>query len=110
MDDAETLRSIELRCGCERGDVGKECLGKPDEEILWVLLESRDGDDTTGCDKEGMLTDAGSPGDDGSMLRELESSFPACDLAGSALVWATTCRLNVRPNHLFAGSKVSRLP
>lgn len=53
VEDADTLRRMELRRGSEEGDAGKGCLGRPDEEILLLLCGA------TRVDKEGILEEAG---------------------------------------------------
>lgn len=52
VEDADTLRSMELRRGNEEGDVGKGCLGRPDGENLLLLCG------VMRVDKEGILEDA----------------------------------------------------
>lgn len=97
MDEADTLRSIELRRGCETGD---DSLGKPEDEILLELVESRSGAASDRSDNEGMLVDTGSPASVGNLLSSAETRFPPDDAPESGLVLLTPWRLNVLSSHL----------
>jgi hypothetical protein len=97
VDEADTLRNIEARRGCERGDA---ILGKPEEDILRVLPESRSGAASGRRDNEGMLVDTGSPVAVGNVLSNAETRFPPGDAFDSVLVSLTKWRLNVRSSHL----------